>query len=88
MDCAMKITEKAVATYYGVVDAWGAVPADERRAWRAAVNAVIEECAKVCDLSMAELLLLAGEMGPPEKRTVMAVLQNRARVIRALKDKP
>ncbi len=43
-----------------------------------------EECAKLLELTSAEVLLLAGEMTERELLTVKAVLAERARRVRAL----
>ena len=42
-----------------------------------------EACAKLCELTTAEILLAAGEMTAQELRTVRAVLAWRARTIRS-----
>jgi len=53
---------------------------------RAARNAVLEEAAKLLDLRMQDILLIAGEMTAQEIRSVRAMLNERARAIRALKE--
>lgn len=44
--------------------------------------AVREACAKEMEISRSAILLMAGEMTAQEMRTVRAVLQNRASVLR------
>lgn len=46
--------------------------------------AVIEECAGLLDLTGQQIRLIAGEMGAQEMRTVRAMLNNRASILRAL----
>jgi hypothetical protein len=46
------------------------------------VSAETAACAKLMDLKMADILLLAGEMSAQEQRTVKAILANRGVVIR------
>lgn len=53
-------------------------------AWQRASTAQLERCAQEMELSRASILLLAGEMTAQELRTVRAVLDNRARVLRSL----
>lgn len=48
-----------------------------------AVKEEREACAKLLEMSMAELLLLCGEMNAQEKRTLRAFMTNRAAAIRA-----
>lgn len=41
-----------------------------------------EECAKLCEISKSQILLLAGEMTAKELRTVTAVFKGRAAAMR------
>jgi hypothetical protein len=56
--------------------------ADVLRCLEIAIATERESCAEKLELSRSELLLLAGEMTAQELRTVLAVLTNRAAVIR------
>mgnify|MGYP001565589699 CR=1 FL=1 len=55
---------------------------------RAGRAAVVEECANLLDLRRDDILLIAGEMSAQEVRSVRAMLNERARAIRALKETP
>src|SRR5690348_13047128 len=48
----------------------------------------VEACAKVLDLRAQDILLIAGGMTAQELRSVRAMLNERARAIRALSGKP
>lgn len=41
-----------------------------------------EACAKVLELSPDQIRLMAGEISPDEMRTILAILKNRALIIR------
>lgn len=80
-------------TMRAAFEAWAAVEWDGksipdnawlgfRGAWALSAEREREACARLMDLKRADLRLMAAEMTAQEMRTVLAVLTNRATVIR------
>lgn len=77
-------------TGYGLTKAEADILVAARNALPALLDArdnALEEAAKLLDLRRQDILLIAGEMTAQEIRSVRAMLNERARAIRALKSK-